>query len=97
MNESSMPANVGSMDGLGVRCATLPDGPHKLEPGQYGLWQSIWYARPPIPNRLLANLSKHEVTEHADGTITVKPSIDVSAGALGRWHGFLKRGVWTRA
>ena len=54
-----------------------------------------WYAC--TPNGHLANLSRHEVTEHADGTITVSPSILVSDGEGPVWHGYLERGVWRLA
>jgi hypothetical protein len=46
------------------------------------------------PNGHFCNLSKHTVTEHADGTISVSPSIEVKGGVGDYWHGFLKRGVW---
>jgi hypothetical protein len=49
------------------------------------------------PNGLFGNISRHSVTEHEDGTITVSPSILVTSGRDGRapsWHGFLERGVW---
>lgn len=39
--------------------------------------------------------SKHEVTEHEDGTVTVSPSILSTQADHGHdWHGFLERGVW---
>ena len=48
------------------------------------------------PNGLLADLAKHKVTEHDDGTITVSPSILVSGGGDGlQWHGHLINGVWS--
>lgn len=78
------------------RRVEIPDGHHTLQPGEYGRWahDGVWYAVPPGHPDLTANLSRHKVTEHADGTITVSPSIEVSAGALGYWHGYLERGVW---
>lgn len=72
--------------------------PHELELGDYGRWEaddSNWYAR--TPTGLLCNLSNHTVTEHADGTITVSPSILVMAGSPNQWHGFLEKGVWRTA
>jgi hypothetical protein len=52
-----------------------------------------WYAA--SPNGLIGNLGGHQVTEHEDGTITVRPSILVSSrGSEARWHGYLERGVW---
>ena len=67
------------------------------EPGDYGLCDQVWYARPPVDLRLTGNLSLHEVVEHEDGTITVSPSILCSTTVNGEpasWHGFLERGVW---
>lgn len=54
------------------------------------LW--CWYLR--APNGDVATLwpKTHAITEYADGTITVSPSIVFPHG--GRWHGFLERGVW---
>ena len=64
------------------------DGPHQLMSGEYGKWDDTWWAS--TPNGLAANLAGHEVTEHADGTITVSPSILVTDGAAGH----LERRVW---
>jgi len=74
----------------------IPDGPHVLKPGEYGKWarDGNWYAVPPGQPDLLANLARHTVVEHEDGTITVSPSILVSAGKIGTWHGYLERGIW---
>lgn len=49
-----------------------------------------------IPGGDLANLSRHEVTEHVDGTISVTPSILVTRGNRQDWrrHGYLVRGKW---
>lgn len=57
--------------------------------------EGVWYAM--TPNGLLANLKKHTVTEHDDGTITVQPSILVNGGRHEEWHGFLEAGVWRDA
>jgi hypothetical protein len=47
------------------------------------------------PNGLFGNISRHTVTPHEDGSITVSPSILVSVGKDGQsWHGFLEHGVW---
>lgn len=76
-----------------LRIFTGPDdGPHRLQPGEYGQWVDGWYAIPP-GTQLLANLGRHSVTQHNDATITVNPSILVSDGRT-KWHGFLERGVW---
>jgi len=56
-----------------------------------GTWM-IW-----LPPDWYGNLSRHDVVEHEDGTITVSPSIKVTQPGVrdGRQcHGFLKRGVW---
>jgi hypothetical protein len=38
----------------------------------------------------------HTWTWHADGTVTVSPSIVTTHAEHGHdWHGFLKRGVWS--
>lgn len=69
--------------------------PHELEPGDYGRWardREEFYAC--TPNGEIANLSLHQIIEHDDGTITVSPSILVSAGGKELWHGYLERGVW---
>lgn len=79
----------------------LPDGTDwssSLAPGSYWRLDGRWYAL--TPNGELANLSGHQVTEHVDGTITVSPSIRVSACSPNKgtsvelWHGYLERGVW---
>lgn len=60
--------------------------------GQYGKdARGHWFGC--TPDGFMANLSKHDVVEHPDGTITVSPSILVTAHD-GSWHGYLKEGVW---
>jgi hypothetical protein len=74
-------------------------GHHELEPGDYAL--QTW-TKPPqwwcqSPDGRNGNLSRHQVVEHEDGTITVSPSILVSSRWSGEefsWHGYLERGVW---
>lgn len=71
-----------------------------LKPGEYAkLPDGTWHAcAPPAKDdpldRFVANLAKHDVTEHDDGTITVVPSILVTHHDGKQWHGFLERGVW---
>ena len=67
--------------------------PHLLKPGEYGKDKGLWCCVPPGTD-LLGNLSRHTVTEHEDGTITVSPSILVKGGNLGEWHGYLEAGMW---
>lgn len=43
-------------------------------------------------NKLIANLANHNITEHADGTISASPSILVRAAEL-TWHGYLENGI----
>jgi len=65
-----------------------------------GYWKinGQWHGM--TPNGHMCNMSKHTVTEHEDGTITVSPSILVSTTSPNKgntvelWHGFLERGVW---
>ena len=65
-----------------------------LNDGDYGKTEKdTWYAKPPGFKGGYANLSKHKVVEHKDGTITVTPSILVS-NHLNVWHGYLTNGVW---
>ncbi len=49
------------------------------------------------PNGHVGDVSRHKVTEHEDGTITVEPSILVSDASGQRWHGYLEHGVWREA
>jgi len=72
----------------------------QFAPGDYGKHPANgeWYARTPTGH--LGNLSQHEVTEHEDGTITVRPSILITMRDTERrqdfelWHGYLDRGHW---
>ena len=61
------------------------------KPGDYWKRATGWMAA--CPNGLHANLERHSVTEHEDGTITVSPSILCRSGSA-EWHGYLERGVW---
>ena len=48
-----------------------------------------------LPGGGVGNLSRHTVTEHDDGSITVSPSILLTSNRKDRRrHGFLRRGVW---
>ena len=79
----------------------LKDGedPSKFQPGDYGQWpddKNNWYAE--TPNGYGANLSRHKIVEHEDGTISVTPSIlvttTVNRTPVPAWHGYLTKGVW---
>lgn len=63
--------------------------------GEYGKgMDGNWYCVPPNAPDLIGNLSRHEVTEHEDGSITVSPSILIGDMSRHSWHGYLERGVW---
>lgn len=67
------------------------DNNDAMEIGDYWYAHGHWWAH--TPRGLIANLSKHEVIEHEDGTISVSPSILVTSYD-GQWHGYLERGIW---
>jgi hypothetical protein len=90
------------MIGRRIECPYAADGGLIGEwpkPGDYWFNPRIgWCAETPgSVDYGAANLSKHTVIEHEDGTITVSPSILVMAGHKEEWHGFLERGVWRQA
>lgn len=67
--------------------------PVMFEPGDYGYFEGTLYAL--TPNGLLANLSRHTVTEVGhDGRLSVEPSILVNGGRPVPWHGYLRGGEW---
>lgn len=71
----------------------------RFAPGDYGRHpvNGHWMAN--APGGGLGDLTNHEVEEHPDGTITVKPSILITSGPSDdrtKWHGYLERGVWRR-
>ena len=86
-----------------MRGRRVPDEtePHTYAPGDYGRWRGEWWFLSPIeppPEHALGRLKNHTVEEHADGTITVSPSILQKYGKGGVvFHGWLRAGVWTRA
>lgn len=69
------------------------------EPGSYmkvtredgSTW--CWYVRAPNGDVCTIWPERHQITEHVDGKVSVSPSIVFPHG--GRWHGFLRAGVWT--
>lgn len=85
----------------GVRRDVVDSEWTTIEKGDFGKethdsgW--YWYCRVPstnLTNSGICDLSKHEVTEHEDGTITVSPSILTWDGNGNQWHGFLERGIY---
>lgn len=84
---------------IGRRVYPNDDGDLFLGEGDYGKdpRDGVWYARP--PGEHMGSLRSHQVTEHADGTITVSPSILITGydgDCAVRWHGYLQSGVWTQ-
>lgn len=76
------------------------NGDLRLEAGDYGRHPGgDWLVC--TPNGHVGNVSRHTVTEHEDGTITVSPSIlikhDQGQGWREVFHGFLEQGVWRLA
>lgn len=87
-----------------------PEGPEprprnvELAPGEYCYLPryNLWLAC--SPNGHMCTLgqghppdvkgSTHDIIEHADGSITVSPSILISNAECELWHGYLQAGVW---
>lgn len=87
---------------------TDPTSLEGIEPGDYWLSNGTWYAACPVPRDeygmvCLASMANHSCTEHEDGTLTVSPSILVSApwgptrAVKEFYHGFLEHGIWRTA
>lgn len=70
------------------------DDLNQLLEGQYGLYNGLWYARPPNFNYVAA-LVHHDVAENTDSTLTVNPSILIKVPGVGIWHGYLINGIWS--
>jgi hypothetical protein len=74
----------------GVRQNIAPPGAYLRVTSSGKFW--CWYVKSPSGN-ICTLRDNHQVTEHPDGTITVAPSIVFPHSD--RWHGFLRRGVWS--
>jgi len=73
----------------GKRLYPNAEGHLILRPGEYGKDnEGHWWCRPPRGD--IGTLDDHEVVEHDDHTITVRPSILLE----GVWHGSLTFGIW---
>jgi hypothetical protein len=95
------------VQGKRVELVAQQGGFQSLKPGEYGRWtDGTWYGCTPDGDGCW--LRSHQITEHADGTITVSPSIEVSVlegpppatppdtrPKKILWHGHLAKGVWT--
>lgn len=81
--------------------ASDSDLPEQLDDARICYWRSPggWWIY--LPRGGIGRLTNHTVEEHADRSITVRPSIAMSRAAErgGGWdrHGFLTRGEWTEA
>lgn len=84
-----------------TRATRLPDVPFDqqafpegFQEGEMSYWRKskTWMLH--LGGYTIGNLSRHDVEEHEDGTITVSPSILVTARGMPRRHGYLRRGVW---
>ena len=62
-----------------------------FKPGDYARFKNLLVFR--APNGLLGTIDGkiHVITEEADNTITVSPSILIKPN---EWHGYLEKGVW---
>lgn len=83
--------------GVKLKGARRPDGTDLtlLKPGEYiKLPTGDWYLV--TPNGLFGTISPkiHKITEHADKSISVSPSILVTYRKDMTWHGYLRQGVW---
>ncbi len=59
--------------------------------------EGVWLVRPPGAPKAVRLSKSHTVVEHADGTITVSPSLLILPGSFGLdpeygWHGWLVEG-----
>lgn len=66
--------------------------PPYLEPGEFCKRKGHWWVRCPDGTGPARVDGRWTVQEHADGSITVTPSIDLGADA---YHGHLITGVWS--
>lgn len=69
---------------------------HVLNPGEYCKYtldsvKPYWQCC--LPNGSYGNLTRHNILEHKDGTITVTPSI-LTKGSQAPWHGYLLEGIF---
>jgi hypothetical protein len=82
-----------------VRLADVAHGdlPGDLDDTRVCYWRSPgeWWIY--LPRAGVGRLTNHEVTEHEDGTVTVRPSVGMKPASSGGGyvrHGFLTRGEW---
>jgi len=74
------------------------DGESILKEGEYAKAPSgTWFCC--TPGNHMGSLGAHSVVEHEDRTITVSPSILITAtnsknNRQELWHGFLEKGIW---
>lgn len=73
----------------------LPDSDEWPDLGacEYVKHQGVWWVCAPTGDNVQIRPGMWTVEEHEDGTITVSPSLNI----VGRWHGWLKKGIWEDA
>lgn len=73
------------------------DGELWLYGGDYCFSEVLnkWFIRPPGIH--VYGIKTHKIEEHSDGEITVTPSLVCSIGEIEVWHGYLTRGIFTKA
>lgn len=84
---------------VGVRQDKVERSDYSLfKPGEYGKRSDgMWYCCAPVKGLewpLVCILTKYNVVENIDKTITVTPSILISRRDGKKWHGTLKNGMW---
>jgi hypothetical protein len=80
-----------------LRLGDVKDGdmPSGLDSARICYWKcpTQWWIY--LPRAGIGRLTNHNVIEHEDGTISVKPSIALGpAGGPWKRHGYLTRGEW---
>lgn len=89
--EQAQDAKARKIKGLKGKRRDEGIDPVSAKPGDY--WHSDFHWYGCLPNGAVTRLDdKASVIEHADGTISVEPSLDVNP-AIG-WQGDLRLGVW---
>lgn len=90
------------MQGRRLPDCDISKWPDNAQPGDYFKMvhkdvtnSHLWGIVAPNGNVGTISTKIHTITEHADGTITVAPSIQVREP--GNWHGYLRAGVWSEA
>jgi hypothetical protein len=85
----------------GRRLSDGTDWSSEWQPGDYAKRDDrYWLVNTPNSELALIDSQRWKVTEHEDGTVTMSPSILISAISPTKgtrvelWHGFLERGIF---